>query len=137
MNKQDMLYLIDHLITQARYWHSEYAKQNVIQSEYEKIMSYRDKFDKDLYKKGLDIINGIESQSNVESITVFLKGYQVVLDTGRYSSHQLRQIASSLDNGKDIDSQDSKNQVFISKDNIIGHHVRYQTKYKEQYHKER
>lgn len=128
--------LIDHLITQARFWHSEYAKQNVIQSEYEKIMGYRDVFDRDLRKKGEDIINGIESESNIASILLFLKGYQIVLDTSRYSSNQLRQILENLKQGKDIDNQDSNSKIFINKNSIIGYHVKYQTKYKKHYHKE-
>ena len=136
MNKNDMMNLIDHLITQARFWHGEYAKQNIIHSEYEKIMGYRDKFDKDLRKKGENIINGIESESNIASILLFLKGYQIVLDTSRYSSNQLRHILENLKQGKDIDNQDSNSKVFISKNSIIGYHVKYQTKYKEYYHKE-
>lgn len=129
--------LIDHLITQANYWHSEYAKQNIIKSEYDKIMGYREKFDKDLRKKGEDIINGIERESNIASILLFLEGYQVVLDKNRYSSNQLRQILECLKVGKDIDNQDSNTKIFISKENIVGYQVKYQTKYKEQYHKER
>lgn len=136
MNKKDMLNLLDHLITQSRYWHLEFCKKNIIQSEYEKIESYRDKFDRDLLKKGEDIINGIESESNIASILLFLKGYQIVLDTSRYSSNQLRQILENLKQGKDIDNQDSNSKVFISKNSIIGYHVKYQTKYKEHYHKE-
>lgn len=132
-----MMNLIDHLITQANYWHSEYAKQNIIKSEYDKIMGYREKFDKDLRKKGEDIINGIERESNIASILLFLEGYQVVLDKNRYSSNQLRQILECLKVGKDIDNQDSNTKIFISKENIVGYQVKYQTKYKEQYHKER
>ena len=136
MNKNDMMNLIDHLITQARYWHSEYAKQNVIKSEYEKIMGYRDKFDRDLRKKGENIINGIESESNIASILLFLKGYQIVLDTNRYSSNQLRQILEDLKQGKDIDNQDSSKKIYINKDNIVGFDVTYESEYKNKFHKE-
>lgn len=100
-------------------------------------MGYREKFDKDLRKKGEDIINGIERESNIASILLFLEGYQVVLDKNRYSSNQLRQILECLKVGKDIDNQDSNTKIFISKENIVGYQVKYQTKYKEQYHKER
>lgn len=99
-------------------------------------MGYRDVFDRDLRKKGEDIINGIESESNIASILLFLKGYQIVLDTSRYSSNQLRQILENLKQGKDIDNQDSNSKIFINKNSIIGYHVKYQTKYKKHYHKE-
>ncbi|QQV88433.1 hypothetical protein [Staphylococcus phage ZCSS1] len=136
MNKKDMLNLLDHLITQSRYWHLEFAKKNIIQSEYEKIESYRDKFDRDLLKKGEDIINGIETESNIVNITVFLKGYKVLLSKNDYTTHQLRQILESLKAGHSIDDQNSNKKIYINKDNIVGFDVTYESDYKNKFHKE-
>ena len=136
MNKKDMLNLIDHLITQSRYWHLEFCKKNIIQSEYEKIESYRDKFDRDLLKKGEDIINGIETESNIVNITVFLKGYKILLSKNDYTTHQLRQILESLKAGHSIDDQNSSKKIYINKDNIVGFDVTYESEYKNKFHKE-
>ena len=136
MNKKDMLNLLDHLITQSRYWHLEFCKKNIIQSEYEKIESYRDKFDRDLLKKGEDIINGIETESNIENITVFLKGYKILLTKNDYTTHQLRQILESLKVGHSIDDQNSSKKIYINKDNIVGFDVTYESEYKNKFHKE-
>lgn len=136
MNKKDMLNLLDHLITQSRYWHLEFCKKNIIQSEYEKIESYRDKFDRDLLKKGEDIINGIETESNIVNITVFLKGYKILLTKNDYTTHQLRQILESLKAGHSIDDQNSSKKIYINKDNIVGFDVTYESEYKNKFHKE-
>ena len=136
MNKKDMLNLLDHLITQSRYWHLEFCKKNIIQSEYEKIESYRDKFDRDLLKKGEDIINGIETESNIENITIFLKGYKILLSKNDYTTHQLRQILESLKAGHSIDDQNSSKNIYINKDNIVGFDVTYESEYKNKFHKE-
>lgn len=136
MNKKDMLNLLDHLITQSRYWHLEFCKKNIIQSEYEKIESYRDKFDRDLLKKGEDIINGIETDSNIVNITVFLKGYKILLSKNDYTTHQLRQILESLKAGHSIDDQNSSKKIYINKDNIVGFDVTYESEYKNKFHKE-
>lgn len=136
MNKNDMMNLIDHLITQSRYWHLEFCKKNIIQSEYEKIESYRDKFDRDLLKKGEDIINGIETESNIENITIFLKGYKILLSKNDYTTHQLRQILESLKAGNSIDDQNSSKKIYINKDNIVGFDVTYESEYKNKFHKE-
>ena len=136
MNKKDMLNLLDHLITQSRYWHLEFAKKNIIQSEYEKIESYRDKFDRDLLKKGEDIINGIETESNIVNITVFLKGYKILLSKNDYTTHHLRQILESLKAGNSIDDQNSSKKIYINKENIVGFDVTYESEYKNKFHKE-
>lgn len=136
MNKKDMLNLLDHLITQSRYWHLEFCKKNIIQSEYEKIESYRDKFDRDLLKKGEDIINGIETESNIVNITVFLKGYKILLSKNDYTTHQLRQILESLKAGHSVDDQNSSKKIYINKDNIVGFDVTYESEYKNKFHKE-
>lgn len=136
MNKKDMLNLLEHLITQSRYWHLEFCKKNIIQSEYEKIESYRDKFDRDLLKKGEDIINGIETDSNIVNITVFLKGYKILLTKNDYTTHQLRQILESLKAGHSIDDQNSSKKIYINKENIVGFDVTYESEYKNKFHKE-
>lgn len=136
MNKKDMMNLLDHLITQSRYWHLEYAKQNIITSEYKKIESYREKFDGDLLKKGEDIINGIETESNIVNITVFLKGYSILLTKNDYTTHQLRQILESLKAGHSIDDQNNSKKIYINKDNIVGFDVTYESEYKNKFHKE-
>ena len=141
MNKNDMLSLIDHLITQARFWHLEYARANIIQSEFDKVKSYRDKFDNDLHQKGEDIINNIESQSEVESITILLKGYSLPLSSDAddseahyYTSHQLRNILESLKAKKNVDENNSMNKLYIEESEIVGYTVSYKTDYQTKFH---
>lgn len=130
-----MLSLIDYLIVQARYWHLEYAREFIIESEYKKIEGYRDKFDKDLYEKGCKIINEIEEESKVREVMIIFEGNKIVFTSDVFSTNQLRQIVEDLKDGKDVDTQTSINKLFIDKDKIIGYHVKYESEYKEYYHK--
>lgn len=129
MNKNDMVDLLNHLITTGRFWYLEYARQNVVNDEFQRIKEERDKFDKDLLKKGLDIINDIERNSNIESITVFTEGQSLIFTNKEYSSPQLEQIRDCLKMLKDIDIQNSSKTLFINKQNVCGYEVSYETEY--------
>ena len=129
MNKNDMIDLLNHLITAGRFWHLEYARQNVVNDEFQRIKKERDKFDKDLLKKGIDIINDLERDSNVESITVFIEGQSLKFTNKEYSSHQLEQIRYCLKLSKNIDIQNSSKVLFIDKQNICGYEISYETQY--------
>lgn len=129
MNKNDMINLLNHLITTGRFWHLEYAKQNVVSDEFQRIKNERDKFDKDLLKKGIDIINDIEGSSNVKSITVFTEGQSLIFTNKEYSSHQLNQILDCLKSSKNIDTQNSNKVLFIDNQNICGYEISYETQY--------
>ena len=129
MNKNDMIDLLNHLITTGRFWHLEYARQNVIEDEFQKIKKERDKFDNDILKKGLDIINDLESNGNVKSITIFTEGQSLIFTNEEYSSHQLEQIRNCLKTSKNIDIQNSNKVLFINKENICGYEISYETQY--------
>ena len=131
MNKNDMMNLIHHLISTGRFWHLEYARLTVVDSEFQKIKSYREKFDEDLLKKGEDIINGIEREGNIKSIKVFLEGYNSLFTNKEYSSHQLEQILDSLKKSENIDTQNSIKALFINKQCIYGYEVSYESEYDE------
>ena len=73
MNKNDMIDLLNYLITTGRFWHLEYARQNVIEDEFQKIKKERDKFDNDILKKGLDIINSTEPEGDIKRIEIFVE----------------------------------------------------------------
>lgn len=135
MNKNDMLDLLNHLITTGRFWHLEYARQNVIDKEFQNIKIYRDKFDSDLLQKGLDIINDIESESNIRCITIFMKHYKIELSCDEYSSHQLRQILNSLEDNKDVIEQNNIKKLIINNEDVIGYDVTYDSEYKQKFHK--
>ena len=129
MNKNDMINLLNHLITTGSFWHLEYARQNVVSDEFQRIKKERDKFDKDLLKKGIDIINDIEGNSNVKSITVFTEGQSLIFTNEEYSSHQLEQIRDCLKVSKNIDVQNSNKVLFINNQNIYGYEISYETQY--------
>lgn len=129
MNKNDMLDLLNHLITTGRFWHLEYARQNVVSDEFQRIKKERDKFDKDLLKKGIDIINDIERNGNVKNIKVFTEGQSLIFTNEEYSSHQLEQIRDCLKTSKNIDIQNSNKVLFINNQNIYGYEVSYETQY--------
>ena len=131
MNKNDMIDLLNYLITTGRFWHLEYARQNVIEDEFQKIKKERDKFDDDILKKGIDIINGIEREGNIKSIKVFLEGYNSVFTNKEYSSHQLKRILDSLKESENIDIQTSIKVLFINKQCIYGYEVSYESEYND------
>ena len=131
LNKNDMIDLLNYLITTGRFWHLEYARQNVIEDEFQKIKKERDKFDDDILKKGIDIINGIEREGNIKSIKVFLEGYNSLFTNKEYSSHQLEQILDSLKKSENIDTQNSIKALFINKECIYGYEVSYESEYDE------
>ena len=135
MNKNDMISLLNHLITTGRFWHLEYAKQNVVSDEFQRIKNERDKFDKDLLKKGIDIINDIEGSSNVKSITVFTEGQSLIFTNKEYSPHQLEQILDCLKSSKNIDIQNSNKVLFIDNQNICGYEISYETQYNNKFTK--
>ena len=129
MNKNDMINLLNHLITTGRFWHLEYARQNVVNDEFQRIKKERDKFDKDLLKKGIDIINDIERNDNVKNVTIFTEGQSLIFTNEKYSSHQLEQIRDCLKLSKNIDIQNSSKVLFISKQNVCGYEISYETQY--------
>lgn len=131
MNKNDMVDLLNHLITTGRFWHLEYARQNVVSDEFQRIKKERDKFDKDLLKKGIDIINDLERNSNVKNITVFTEGQSLIFTNEEYSSHQLEQMRDCLKASKNIDIQNSNKALFIDKENICGYEVSYKSQYND------
>ena len=129
MNKNDMIDLLNHLITTGRFWHLEYARQNVVSNEFQRIKKERDKFDKDLLKKGIDIINDLERNGNVKNITVFTEGQSMIFTNEEYISHQLEQIRDCLKLSKNIDIQSSNKCLFINSQNIYGYEISYETQY--------
>ena len=129
MNKNDMVDLLNHLITTGRFWHLEYARQNVVNDEFQRIKKERDKFDKDLLKKGIDIINDLERNGNVRNITVFTEGQSLIFTNEEYSSRQLEQIRDCLKVSKNIDIQSSNKCLFINRQSICGYEISYETQY--------
>ena len=124
-----MVDLLNHLITTGRFWHLEYARQNVVNDEFQRIKKERDKFDKDLLKKGIDIINDLERNGNVRNITVFTEGQSLIFTNEEYSSRQLEQIRDCLKVSKNIDIQSSNKCLFINRQSICGYEISYETQY--------
>ena len=135
MNKNDIMNLIHHLISTGRFWHLEYARLTVIDSEFQKIKSYREKFDEDLLKKGEDIINGIEREGNIKSIKVFLEGQCSTFTNKEYTSCQLEKILESLKKSEDIYIEGSVKVLSIDKESIRGYEVSYDTEYDDIFRK--
>ena len=129
LNKNDMIDLLNYLITTGRFWHLEYARQNVIEDEFQKIKKERDKFDNDILKKGLDIINSIEPKGNIKRIKVFLEGQCSTFTNKEYTSCQLEQILESLQKSKDINIEGSVKVLSIDKESVHGYEVSYEGEY--------
>ena len=129
LNKNDMIDLLNHLITTGRFWHLEYARQNVIEDEFQKIKKERDKFDDDILKKGLDIINSVEPKSNIKRIKVFVGEQYSIFANNEYTSYQLEQILESLKKSEDINIEGSVKILSIDKESIHGYEVSYETEY--------
>lgn len=135
MNKDDMVNLLNYLITTGRFWHLEYARQNVIEDEFQKIKKERDKFDDDILKKGLDIINSIEPEGNIKRIKVFVKGQCLTFANKDYTSYQLEQILESLKESEDINIEGSVKALSIDKESVHGYEVSYETGYDDAFRK--
>lgn len=135
MNRKDMLNLLHHIITVSRHWHLTYAREHATDKNYQQIVKDRNMFDESLLKKGEDIINDIERESNIHSITIFLKSYKVKLSIEEYSSYQLRQILDDLEFNSAIKEQSSLKKIVISKEEIIGYDVTYESEYEERFKK--
>ena len=135
MNKNDMIDLLDYLITTGRFWHLEYARQNVIEDEFQKIKKERDKFDNDILKKGLDIINSIEPEGNIKRIKVFIEGQYLTFTNKEYTSSQLEKILESLKKLEDIDIEGTVKVLSIDKESVLGYEVSYDTGYDDIFRK--
>ena len=129
MNKDDMIDLLNYLITTGRFWHLEYARQNVIEDEFQKIKKERDKFDNDILKKGLDIINSIEPEGSIKRIKVFIEGQYLTFTNKKYTSCQLEKILESLKKSEDIDIEGTVKVLSIGKESVLGYEVSYDTGY--------
>ena len=135
MNRKEMMNLLHHIITVSRHWHLTYAREHATDKNYQQIVKDRNMFDESLLKKGEDIINDIERESNIHSITIFLKSYKVKLSIEEYSSYQLRQILDDLEFNSAIKEQNSLKKIVISKEEIIGYDVTYESEYEEKFKK--
>ena len=129
MNKNDTIDLLNYLITTGRFWHLEYARQNVIEDEFQKIKKERDKFDNDILKKGLDIINSTEPEGNIKRIKVFIEGQCLTFTNKEYTSCQLEKILESLKKSEDIDIEGTVKVLSIGKESVLGYEVSYDTGY--------
>ena len=135
MNKNDMIDLLNYLITTGRFWHLEYARQNVIEDEFQKIKKERDKFDNDILKKGLDIINSIEPEGNIKRIKIFVEGQYLIFTNKEYTSYQLGKILESLKKSEDIDIEGSVKGLNIDKESVRGYEISYDTEYDDVFRK--
>ena len=124
-----MIDLLNYLITTGRFWHLEYARQNVIEDEFQKIKKERDKFDNDILKKGLDIINSTEPEGNIKRIKVFIEGQYLTFTNKEYTSCQLEKILKSLKKSEDIDIEGTVKVLSIGKESVLGYEVSYDTGY--------
>ena len=130
-----MIDLLNHLITTGRFWHLEYARQNVIEDEFQKIKKERDKFDNDILKKGLDIINNTEPEGNIKRIKVFIEGQYLTFTNKEYTSYQLEKILESLKKSEDIDIEGTVKVLSIGKESVLGYEVSYDTGYDDIFRK--
>ena len=135
MNKNDMIDLLHHLISTGRFWHLEYARQNVVNDEFQRIKKERDKFDNDILKKGLDIINSIEPEGSIRRIKVFIEGQCLTFTNKEYASYQLEKILESLKKSEDIYIEGSVKVLSIDKESIRGYEVSYDTEYDDIFRK--
>ena|SRR5699024_6818858 len=131
MDKHEMMNLLHHIITVSRHWHLEYARLFVSDSAYQQIVKDRNMFDKDLLQKGVDIINGLERESDIVKIVIYFEGHKVEFNTKEVSNDQLRHMTEALKNNEDIDLQNSSKKMYIKNDAIVGYEISYRSEYTE------
>ena len=130
-----MIDLLNYLIATGRFWHLEYARQNVIEDEFQKIKKERDKFDNDILKKGLDIINSTEPEGNIKRIKVFIEGQCLTFTNKEYTSCQLEKVLELLKKSEDIDIEGTVKVLSIGKESVLGYEVSYDTGYDDIFRK--
>lgn len=131
MDREEMINLLHHIITVSRHWHLSYAKLFMSGSAYEQIVKDRNTFDKDLLQKGVDIINGLERESDIVKIVIYFEGHKVEFNTKEVSNDQLRHMTEALKNSEDIDLQNSSKKMYIKNDAIVGYEISYKSEYTE------
>lgn len=131
MDKHEMMNLLHHIITVSRHWHLEYARLFVSDSAYQQIVEDRNSFDESLLKKGEDIINGIERESDIVKIVIYFEGHKVEFNTKEVSNDQLRHMTEALKNNEDIDLQNSSKKMYIKNNAIVGYEISYTSEYTE------
>src|SRR5699024_10187208 len=94
-----------------------------------RIKKERDKFDNDILKKGLDIINSTEPEGNIKRIKVFIEGQYLTFTNKEYTSCQLEKILESLKESEDIDIEGSVKVLNIDKESVSGYEVSYDNGY--------
>lgn len=131
MDREELLNLLHHIITVGSFWHLEYARQHTTKKNYEQIVKDRNTFDKDLLQKGVDIINGLERESDIVKIVIYFEGHKVEFNTKEVSNDQLRHMTEALKNSEDIDLQNSSKKMYIKNDAIVGYEISYKSEYTE------
>ena len=131
MDREELLNLLHHIITVSRHWHLEYAREHATEKNYQQIVKDRNMFDKDLLQKGVDIINGLERESDIVKIVIYFEGHKVEFNTKEVSNDQLRHMTEALKNDKDIDLQNSSKKMYIKNDAIVGYEISYRSEYTE------
>lgn len=126
-----MMNLLHHIITVSRHWHLTYAREHATDKNYQQIVKDRNMFDKDLLQKGVDIINGLERESDIVKIVIYFEGHKVEFNTKEVSNDQLRHMTEALKNSKDIDLQNSSKKMYIKNDAIVGYEISYKSEYTE------
>src|SRR5699024_10357769 len=110
-------------------WQIKDARQNVIEDEFQKIKKERYKFDNDILKKGLDIINSTEPEGNIKRIKVFIEGQCLTFTNKEYTSCQLEKTLESLKKSEGIDIEGTVKVLSIGKESVLGYEVSYDTGY--------
>lgn len=126
-----MLNLLHHIITVSRHWHLSYAQLFISGSAYDQIVKDRNTFDRDLLQKGVDIINGLERESDIVKIVIYFEGHKVEFNTKEVSNDQLRHMTEALKNNEDIDLQNSSKKMYIKNNAIVGYEISYRSEYTE------
>lgn len=145
MNEKEIYRLCDYLINSSRYWHLEYAKRTLIDSEYNKIVKERDKFDKLLKKRVDDLLNDNYSSKPtdknsynqifnedvlmVKCIKVYTESNSIELTKDDYTKEELEQVIKSLEEGKDLKVKSFYKDVFLDSSAIKGYEVEHTSSY--------
>ena len=96
---------------------------------FRRLKKERDKFDNDILKKGLDIINSTEPEGDIKRIEIFVEGQCLTFTNKEYTSCQLEKVLELLKKSEDIDIEDSAKALSIDKESIHGYEVSYETEY--------
>ncbi|UXE02378.1 hypothetical protein Biyabedamokiny1_00025 [Staphylococcus phage Biyabeda-mokiny_1] len=148
-NEKEIIRMVNYLIDNMSMWHINYARAVLIPSEVDKIIKEHEKFDDLLKKRGewlvkgsdtdnIDdletynqIMNNQKDEMMIQEIDIYTQGKTITIDNEHYSSDDLDEVLSKLEQSEDIKIKSNYKSLYVRYTNVVGYEVTYASYYEE------